>query len=115
MATATTCPHGLDARSCLICSTLGLSPERATAPNSRLEAGRAEVLTGRPRPAGRRGVGLLGGLVIVGLVLLVLWVLIGLVWSLLRGAELILAGALCGYVGYRIGVVVGRHSPRGGR
>ena len=108
MATTTTCPHGLDARSCLICSTLGMAPDRTTIP-----AGRPEVLSGPPRSTRRRGgVGLLGGVVIAGLALLVVWVLVGLLWSLLRGAELLIAGALCGYVGYRIGLSVGRHRAR---
>jgi len=108
VATTTTCPHGYDARTCLICSTLGMTPDRATIP-----ASRAEVISGPPRASRRRGgVGFLGGLLIAGVVLLVVWLLIGLLWSLLRGAELLIAGALCGYIGYRIGVSVGRHRAR---
>jgi len=45
-------------------------------------------------------------------VLVAVWVVIGLAWSLVRGAELILVGALCGYIGYRIGRFVGRHEVR---
>jgi hypothetical protein len=107
VATTTTCPHGLDARTCLICSTLGMSPDRTSIP-----AGRPEVLSGPPPSRRRGGVTLLGGLVIAGLVLLVVWLLVGLLWSLLRGAELLIAGALCGYVGYRVGLTVGRHRAR---
>ena len=107
VTTTTTCPHGLDAGTCLICSTLGLAPGRTAVP-----AGRAEVITTGPRPPRRRGIGLIGGLVLVGVVLVALWLLIGLVWSLVRGAELILVGALGAYVGYRVGVFVGRRHPR---
>jgi hypothetical protein len=104
VATTTTCPHGLDSGTCLICSTLGLAPGRGPVP-----AGRAEVITTRQRPPRRRRVGLLGGLVLVVGALVAVWLLIGLLWSLVRGAEIVLVGALCGYVGYRVGVLVGRH------
>jgi hypothetical protein len=102
VATTTTCPHGLDRGSCLICSTLGLSG---------LPTGRPEVITSRP-PRRRRHVSLLGGAVMALVVLVGVWVVIGLAWSLVRGAELILVGALCGYIGYRIGRFVGRHEVR---
>src|SRR5579862_4784678 len=102
VATTTTCPHGLDRSTCLICSTLGLTG---------LPAGRPEVIVSGP-PQRRRGIGLFGGAVIALAVLVGIWLAIGLVWSLVRGAELIVVGALCGYVGYRIGRFVGRHQAR---
>jgi hypothetical protein len=101
VATTTTCPHGLDRGTCLICSTLGLSS---------LPTGRPEVIVSGPPQ--RRRVGLLGGAVIAMAVLVGVWLAIGLVWSLVRGAELIIVGALCGYVGYRVGRFVGRHQAR---
>jgi hypothetical protein len=101
VATTTTCPHGLDRSTCLICSTLGLSG---------LPTGRPEVIVSRPPE--RRRVGLLGGAVIALAVLVGIWLAIGLVWSLVRGAELIIVGALCGYIGYRVGRFVGRHQAR---
>jgi len=109
----TTCQHGLEASTCLICGTLAPSPARTavTAPTkgkkAKIPAGRPEVLTGGPAP--RRGIGLLGGLIIVVAVVVVAWFLIHLVWGILRLVELGLVGAVCGVVGYRIGVVVGRH------
>ena len=98
MATTTTCPHGLDRGTCLICSTLGLSG---------VPTGRPEVIGTRPRQ--RRRMSLLGVAVIALAVLIGVWLAIGLAWSLIRGAEFIIVGALCGYVGYRIGRFVGRH------
>ena len=107
MPTTTTCPHGLDARACLICSTLGLAPDRPTIP-----AGRAEVITTAPTDRRRPRVGVVGGLVLLLGAMIAVWLVLGLLWSLLRGAELVLVGALCGYVGYRVGVLVGRHRAR---
>jgi hypothetical protein len=107
VSTTTTCAHGLDARTCLICSTLGMAPDRTAVP-----AGKAEVITTPSRAPRRRRVGLTGGLVLGVGALVVIWLLIGLAWSLLRGAELILVGAFCAYLGYRVGVFVGRHRPR---
>jgi len=105
--TTTTCPHGLDARTCLICSTLGLAPDRPT-----IAAGRAEVITTAPTGRRRPRVGVVGGLVLLLGAMIAVWLVLGLLWSLLRGAELVLVGALCGYVGYRVGVLVGRHRAR---
>ena len=102
MATPTTCPHGLDRGTCLICSTLGLNG---------LPTGRPEVIVSAP-PRRRPRVGLLGGAVMALVILVAVWLAIGLVWSLVRGAELILVGALCGYIGYRVGRFVGRHEAR---
>jgi hypothetical protein len=99
--TTTTCPHGLDRSTCLICSTLGLTG---------LPTGRPEVITSQPPRRPR--VGLLGVAVIALVALIAVWLMVGLVWSLVRGAEFILVGALCGYIGYRIGRFVGRHEVR---
>jgi len=104
--TTSTCPHGLDTRTCLICSTLGLAPDRATIP-----AGPAEVIATAPQGRRRPRLGLGGGLLLVLGALVAVWLVLGLLWSLIRGAELVLVGALCGYVGYRVGVFVGRHRP----
>src|SRR5262249_49849706 len=77
--TTTTCPHGLDRSTCLICSTLGLTG---------VPTGRPEVIISRPPRRPR--VGLLGGAVIALVVLIAVWLMVGLVWSLVRGAELII-------------------------
>jgi hypothetical protein len=106
----TTCQHGLEASTCLICATLAPTTAVATPAKrkkAKIPAGRPEVITGGPPP--RRGIGLLGGLVIVAALVLVAWFLIHLVWGILRLRELGLVGVVCGVVGYRIGVVVGRH------
>jgi hypothetical protein len=111
VATTTTCQHGLDASTCLICATLAPTPAATALPakgrKAKIPAGRPEVITGGPAP--RRGIGLVGGLVIVAAVVVVAWFLIHLVWGILRLLELGLVGVVCGVVGYRIGVVVGRH------
>jgi hypothetical protein len=104
VATTTTCPHGLDRGTCLICSTLGLSP------GAGMPTGRPEVITSRA-PQRRRG-SLLPGLLLALGALVAVWLVIGLVWTLVRGAEVVLVGAGCGYAGYRVGKVVGRHQPR---
>jgi len=109
----TTCQHGLEASTCLICATLAPSSAGtalatpAKPKKTKIPGGRPEVITDRP-PA-RRGIGLVGGLVIVVALVVVAWFLIHLVWGILRLLELALVGAVCGVVGYRIGVVVGRH------
>jgi len=109
----TTCQHGLEASTCLICATLAPAAAGtavatpAKRKKAKIPAGRPEVITGGPPP--RRGIGLVGGLVIVAAVVVVAWFLIHLVWGILRLVELGLVGVVCGVVGYRIGVVVGRH------
>ena len=109
VAQTTTCQHGLDASSCLICATL--SPVQTSAGRTpraeRVSAGKAEVLLGGPRRGHR--VGLLGAAVVVFAALFVVWLLIHLFWSLLHLVELGLVGVVCGVVGYRIGELVGRH------
>jgi hypothetical protein len=108
VATTTTCQHGLDAGTCLICATL--SPVPARSKNKGVPAGKAEVLTGvRPR---RARVGLLGAVVAVAAVVFVVWLLIHLFWSLLHLVELGLVGVVCAVVGYKVGEFVGRHRAR---
>jgi hypothetical protein len=110
VATTTTCPHGLDPSTCLICATLSpVSPVQTTRlgrPKG-VPAGKAEVLTGAPQR--RRRIGVLGVAVVALAVLFVVWLLIHLFWSLLRLVELGLVGVVCGVVGYRVGEFVGRH------
>jgi hypothetical protein len=112
VATATTCSHGLDAGTCLICATLGTSPAKPVPP---------KPVPTKPVPAARHhGVaerddhhrprlGLLGGLLVVVAVVAGAWFLIHLVWTFLHLVELALVGVVCGWAGYRVGVVVGRH------
>jgi hypothetical protein len=104
VAATTTCQHGLDAGTCLICATLSPVP---VGKGKGVPAGKAEVLTADHRRRGR--IGFLGAAVVAVAAVFVLWLLIHLVWSLLRLVELGLVGAVCGVVGYRFGVVVGRH------
>jgi len=107
MPTTTTCPHGLNADTCLICETL-----LPTTKGHAVPAGKAEVLPADSRP--RRGlhVGVLGGMVLMLAVLVGAWVVYHLLWGLFRLIELMLVGGVCGVIGYRIGVVVGRHRGR---
>jgi hypothetical protein len=107
VATTTTCPHGLDPSTCLICATLSpVQTTRLGRPKG-VPAGKAEVLTGTPQRRGR--IGFLGAAVVALAVLFVVWLLIHLFWSLLRLVELGLVGVVCGVVGYRVGEFVGRH------
>jgi hypothetical protein len=111
-----TCIHGMDSASCLICRTLGTTTATAATADrtTSIPTGRPEVIQGQRRARSHRigGLGLVGWLfVIVGLAVLGWWVL-GLVWAVLRIVELVAVGLLCGYVGYKIGVVAGRHKAR---
>jgi hypothetical protein len=117
VATATTCSHGLDAGTCLICATLGTSPAQPvptkpvptkpvpTKPVLARPHGDVAERDGRHRPR----LGLLGGLLVVVAVLAGAWFLIHLVWTFLHLVELALVGVVCGWAGYRVGVLVGRH------
>ncbi|MDQ4132983.1 MAG: hypothetical protein M3179_07180 [Actinomycetota bacterium] len=100
-----TCPHGMTASSCLICQTL--SPARR--PESAESAGAS------PARRWRRWRTTGGGLAILvaGLaaLLAVSWVA-ALVWSLLRVVELVLMGAVCGWIGWRLGMAHGRRQRR---
>ena len=58
--------------------------------------------------------GLVGWLVILVALALVGWWVLGLIWAVLRIVELVAVGIVCGYVGYRIGVISGRHQHRSG-
>jgi hypothetical protein len=111
MATTVTCPHGLDRDGCLICATLGITPTTTPAParpaqtadKTRTRAGADTDRRHRPR------LGVLGWLVVVAAVAFGAWFLVHLVWTFLHLVELALVGVVCGAVGYRVGVVVGRH------
>lgn len=99
-----TCPHGMTTSTCLICQTL--EPDR----------GGSRRVEGAPVAAGRRtggGRGLVVRLVVVGVVLALVgsW-LIALVWSVLRVVQLVLVGAVAGWVGWRLGVRHGRRHPQ---
>ncbi len=97
---ATTCPHGLIAGECLICSTLAGSPAATPRPET-LER-RSTVR--RPRSGG-------AGLVLaVVVVLLVGWWLVALVSLIFRLATLMAIAAGAGWVGWRLGVRHGRRT-----
>jgi len=97
---ATTCPHGLIAGECLICSTLAGSP----AATSRPEATQRRSAVNRPR---RSGAGLVLAVVVV---LLVGWWLLALVSLIFRLATLVAISVGSGWVGWRLGVRHGRHT-----
>lgn len=72
---------------------------------------------------GRRGrsprsgphLGLVGWLVVLIAIALLGWWILGLIWAVLRIVELVAVGLVCGYVGYKIGFIAGRHhQQRGG-
>ncbi len=102
MATATKCQHGLEAGSCLICATLEPAKRGRAIPT-----GKPEVITGGPRRRG--GLGAVGWLVVLVAAAFGVWFLVHLVWGVLHLVELALVGVVCGVLGYRIGVFVGRH------
>ena len=115
-----TCPHGIDAGSCMICRTLGMSTTTAAVPapeatkGGSIRAGKAEVLgPGRRKSSRIGGLGLIGWLVVIVAVALLGWWILGLIWAVLRLVELVAVGLLCGFIGYKIGVVSGRHQARG--
>ena len=119
-----TCAHGLPSGQCLICSTLGTTTdERRTAA---IPAGPAQLVgsAGEARAAARRARAsararprrvaprLVGGLLALVVVALLGWWILGVVWAVLRLVELVAIGVGCGYLGYRVGVVSGRHQAR---
>jgi len=110
MATTVTCPHGLDRQGCLICATLGITP--TTTPAKPADTGVKTATRAAAKTPDRRHrprLGVLGWLVVVVAVLFGAWFLVHLVWTFLHLVELALVGVVCGAVGYRVGVVVGRH------
>ncbi len=112
-----TCPHGLDARTCLICSTLGTTPTQTTISStgpSAVPGGRVEVVRTRSMRRSGRGLGLVGWLVVLIALALLGWWVLGLIWAVLRVVELVAVGLVCGYVGYKLGVISGRHQARTG-
>ncbi len=97
---ATTCPHGLIAGECLICSTLAGSPAATPGPGTR----RRPPAASRPRTGG-------AGLVLaVVVVLLVGWWLVALVSLIFRLATLVVISVGSGWVGWRLGVRHGRRT-----
>jgi hypothetical protein len=65
----------------------------------------------KPRFAPR----LVGGLLLIVVLALLGWWILGLVWAVLRLVELVAVGLGCGYLGYRVGVLSGRHKEREAR
>lgn len=130
-----TCAHGLPAADCLICRTLGTGPPAPAGPTgqavgtrhrsrwrggdpSDTQAGGAPAVhpdavypTGtNPRSgAGRGGVSLVGVIVALIAIGAVIWVVSGVVFSLLHVIELAAVALIAGWVGYRIGHYRGRH------
>ncbi|MHB8467019.1 MAG: hypothetical protein ACYDH6_15115 [Acidimicrobiales bacterium] len=97
----------LDARTCLICSTLGATTVTATPPTtapSAVPGGRVEVMGQRSHH-----LGLVGWLAVLIALALVGWWILGLIWAVLRIVELVAVGLVCGYVGFKLGVIAGRH------
>ena len=113
-----TCAHGLDAATCLICSTLAAGTTTSTpitAPSA-VPGGRVEVVRpGKAAHAHRpRTLGLVGWMVALIAVALLGWWVLGLIWAVLRIVELVAVGIVCGYGGYKVGVISGRHQARSG-
>jgi hypothetical protein len=118
-----TCAHGLPAGQCLICATLATTATEDPRADRRaaIPAGAAQVIPQPGRAAGRapgtrggrsrRRVAprLVGGLLALVVVALLGWWILGLVWAVLRLVELVAIGVGCGYLGYRVGVISGRH------
>ncbi|HEX6392653.1 MAG TPA: hypothetical protein VFZ97_04380 [Acidimicrobiales bacterium] len=127
---ATTCIHGFNPPDCLICRTLGTSPQPAAGarsvevprqiqqspPDVRRFATGAEVVHPSPTstPRHRRSLGGSVMLVVAALVALgaAAWILAGVVFTLLHLLELIAVGAGAGWVGYKVGHFRGSRSRR---
>jgi hypothetical protein len=110
-----TCIHGLDSGSCLICRTLGTSTatDAPRVQSTSIPAGRPEVIKTKRQKSHRvGGLGLVGWLFVIVVLAVVGWWVLGLIWAVLRIVELVVVGAVCGFVGYKIGVLSGRHQAR---
>ena len=129
-----TCTHGFDPASCLICRTLATNAgatATAEAPKSGRRGGdvrgapsltsfehaRPDRVDAQP-PSGAptRHHSLTGSLVLAVAALLAIgaaiWILVGVVFTVLRLFELVVVAAGAGWVGYKIGHFRGSRHPR---
>jgi hypothetical protein len=130
-----TCLHGFDPAQCLICRTLG-TDARPTA-TAEVPKNRRGERSGPPSPVGgasparpdvvyapspagteRPHRSLTGTLLLAAMVLLAIgaavWILSGVVFTVLHVLELLVVAAAAGWVGYRIGHYKGSRRPRPG-
>lgn len=111
-----TCPHGFPPGECLICRTLGTAPvPSATAPPaSPARSGPARGVSVLPAHRSRPPIGLrlLGGAIVVAVTVLAVWWVVTLVAAVLHLVEVVAAGLVCGYLGFRLGAHHGRRHPR---
>lgn len=132
------CVHGNDPRTCMVCQTLrevdsgGLSSgaqqtatrQSSTRQTRERQAAPVQTAPNRPTSNGRAsnreggGGGHHVGFYLVVLALLVVlaivsvWVVAGVVFTLIRLFDVILAAAVAGWLGYRIGRARGRREGR---
>jgi hypothetical protein len=130
-----TCLHGFDPAQCLICRTLGTDARptaTAEVPNNRRgersgppspvggtsPARPDAVYAPSPSGPGRPHRSLTGTLLLAAMVLLAIgaavWILSGVVFTVLHVFELLVVAAAAGWVGYRIGLFKGSRRPRPG-
>ena len=123
---ATTCIHGFDPGTCLICQTLGsgtkttepkqsrrqakAEAKRAAAPPVPATRAPAPVARPEPSPSGSLGLRVLGVIFLVVLGFLAFWWVLHFVLGVLHVFEIFAAAAIAGYLGYRLGVYHGRKS-----
>lgn len=108
-----TCVHGFARDGCLICRTLATEStttqalEQRPRRDDRQAPDRPEVLAPRHAAGVRHRRSLAGSLVFVVAALLAvgaaIWILVGVVFTVLHILELIVVGLGCGWVGYKIG------------
>lgn len=99
--TASICPHGMSPQSCEICRVLGNTPTSVPARRNGPRPARREF---RKLPVG------LGAMAVAAVVAVVVLVqVVAVVSMVVRLAQLIGVAAIAGYVGWRLGVVSGRH------
>ena len=121
---ATTCRHGFAPDSCLICRTLGgkdtavVAADRPAGVIPRPERARPDVVYSAPPDRhGRRSHR--GSLFLVLMALLAVgaavWILAGVVFTILHLLELVAVAFGAGWVGYKIGHFRGSRHPRAPR